>query len=181
MYRLNGREVRARDIQLLFADAGAGSRSPAIIGQGQIGFIVDSRPVDRRRLLEEAAGIGGLQGRRREAELRLEATRANLQRVLDLLATQEARLAELTKQSRQAQRYRQLAARPARRRGPLLARALRRPPRARPPPANEAVAEVGAARERQQSEVARATRCAQRAGCDPAGPARSEPLQLRSG
>ena len=85
-YRINGREARARDVQMLFADAGAGSRSPAIIGQGQIGFIVDSRPIDRRRLLEDAAGIGGLQARRREAELRLEATRANLQRVLDLLA-----------------------------------------------------------------------------------------------
>lgn len=109
-YRINGREVRARDVQLLFADAAAGARSPAIVGQGQIGFIVDSRPVDRRRLLEDAAGIGGLQARRREAELRLEATQANLQRVLDLLATQEARLTELAKQSRQAQRYRKLAA-----------------------------------------------------------------------
>ena len=109
-YRINGREARARDVQLLFADAGAGARSPAIIGQGQIGFIVDSKATDRRRLLEDAAGIGGLQARRREAELRLEATQANLQRVLDLLATQEARLAELAKQSRQAQRYRKLAA-----------------------------------------------------------------------
>ena len=109
-YRINGREARARDIQLLFADAGAGARSPAIIGQGQIGFIVDSRPIDRRRLLEDAAGIGGLQARRREAELRLEATQANLQRVLDLLGSQEARLADLAKQSRQAQRYRKLAA-----------------------------------------------------------------------
>lgn len=109
-YRINGREARARDIQLLFADAGAGARSPAIIGQGQIGFIVDSKATDRRRLLEDAAGIGGLQSRRREAELRLQATQANLQRVLDLLTTQEARLAELGKQSRQAQRYRKLAA-----------------------------------------------------------------------
>ena len=97
-------------MQILFADAGAGSRSPAIIGQGQIGFIVDARPIDRRRLLEDAAGIGGLQARRREAELRLEATQANLQRVLDLLGTQETRLAELAKQAEQAQRYRKLAA-----------------------------------------------------------------------
>ena len=109
-YRINGREARARDVQILFADAGAGSRSPAIIGQGQIGFIVDSRPIDRRRLLEDAAGIGGLQARRREAELRLEATQANLQRVLDLLGTQETRLGELAKQAKQAQRYRKLAA-----------------------------------------------------------------------
>ncbi len=109
-YRINGREARARDVQLLFADAGAGSRSPAIVSQGQIGFIVDAKPGERRKLLEDAAGIGGLQSRRREAELRLEATRANLQRVMDLLGEQETRLAELTKQGRQAQRYRQLAA-----------------------------------------------------------------------
>ncbi|MFO1049564.1 MAG: AAA family ATPase [Geminicoccaceae bacterium] len=109
-YRINGREARARDVQLLFADAGAGSRSPAIVGQGQIGFIVDSKASDRRKLLEDAAGIGGLQARRREAELRLEATQANLQRVLDLLGTQEARLAELAKQAKQAQRYRQVSA-----------------------------------------------------------------------
>ena len=109
-YRINGREARARDVQLLFADAGAGARSPAIVGQGQIGFIVDAKPAERRKLLEDAAGIGGLQSRRREAELRLAATRANLQRVLDLLGAQETRLAELTKQGRQAQRYRQIAA-----------------------------------------------------------------------
>ena len=109
-YRINGREARARDVQLLFADAGAGSRSPAIVGQGQIGFIVDSKAGDRRKLLEDAAGIGGLQARRREAELRLEATQANLQRVLDLLGTQEARLADLAKQAKQAQRYRQVSA-----------------------------------------------------------------------
>ncbi len=109
-YRINGREARARDVQMLFADAGAGARSPAVISQGQIGFIVDSKATERRKLLEDAAGIGGLQARRREAELRLEATRGNLQRVLDQLATQEARLADLAKQGRQAQRYRQIAA-----------------------------------------------------------------------
>ena len=157
VYRLNGREVRARDIQLLFADAGAGSRSPAIIGQGQIGFIVDSRPVERRRLLEEAAGIGGLQGRRREAELRLEATRANLQRVLDLLGSQEARLAELTKQSRQAQRYRQLAADlRVTESHCLLARYSAAAHQAAA--GNEAVAAASAAHERQLAEVAQRRR-----------------------
>ncbi|MFO1038378.1 MAG: AAA family ATPase [Geminicoccaceae bacterium] len=110
VYRINGREVRARDVQLLFADAGAGSRSPAIIGQGQIGFIVDAKPGERRRLLEDAAGIGGLQTRRREAELRLEATETNLQRVQDLLGNQERQLAELKKQVRDAERYRKVAA-----------------------------------------------------------------------
>ena len=61
LYRINGDEARARDVQLLFADAGSGARSAAIIGQGQIGFIVDAKPQERRRLIEEAAGIGGLQ------------------------------------------------------------------------------------------------------------------------
>ncbi len=108
LYRINGAEARARDVQLLFADAGAGTRSAAIIGQGQIGFIVDAKPQERRRLLEEAAGIGGLHGRRREAESRLEATGANLARVNDRLAELEKRGVELAKQAREAQRYRKL-------------------------------------------------------------------------
>ena len=108
LYRINGAEARARDVQLLFADAGSGTRSASIIGQGQIGFIVDAKPSERRRLLEEAAGIGGLHGRRREAELRLEATEANLARATDRLIELERRAAELSKQSREALRYRKL-------------------------------------------------------------------------
>ena len=108
LYRINGAEARARDVQLLFSDAGAGTRSAAIIGQGQIGFIVDSKPQERRRLLEEAAGIGGLHGRRREAESRLEATGANLARVNDRLVELEKRSADLARQAREAQRYRKL-------------------------------------------------------------------------
>ena len=107
-YRINGREARARDVQLVFADAGSGARSPAIIGQGQIAFVVDAKPEDRRRLLEDAAGIGGLHGRRREAELKLAATERNLERVLDRIAGQDERLSELEKQSKQAQRYKKL-------------------------------------------------------------------------
>ena len=95
VYRINGREARARDVQLLFADAGSGARSPAIVGQGQISFVVESKPQERRRLLEDAAGIGGLHGRRREAEGKLAGTEANLRRVLDLLREQETRLVEL--------------------------------------------------------------------------------------
>ncbi len=110
VYRLNGREVRARDVQLLFADAGAGARSASMIGQGQIGFIVESKPQERRRLLEDAAGIGGLHARRRDAKSRLAATEANLLRVLDLLREQEARLAELERQDKQAERYRKVSA-----------------------------------------------------------------------
>ena len=83
--RVNGKEVRARDVQLLFADAASGARSAAIVSQGRIGALVDAKPPDRRRLLEEAAGIGGLQARRHEAELKLQAAEANLLRVQDLL------------------------------------------------------------------------------------------------
>ncbi len=109
-YRINGREARARDVQMLFADAAAGSRSAAVVGQGQIGFIVDARPEERRRLLEEAAGIGGLHGRRREAEIKVEHTEANLARVVDLLTRQEEQLLGLKKQAREAERYRRIAA-----------------------------------------------------------------------
>ncbi len=110
LYRLNGREVRARDIQLLFADAGAGSKSPAIVGQGQVGFIVEAKPEERRRLLEEAAGIGGMHSRRREAELKLQATLANLERVTDQLGILASRRAALEKQAKDAERYKKLQA-----------------------------------------------------------------------
>ncbi len=110
LYRLNGREVRARDIQLLFADAGAGAKSPAIVGQGQVGFIVEAKPEERRRLLEEAAGIGGMHSRRREAELKLQATLNNLERVTDQLVILADRRAALEKQAKEAERYKKLQA-----------------------------------------------------------------------
>ncbi len=110
LYRLNGREVRARDIQLLFADAGAGAKSPAIVGQGQVGFIVEAKPEERRRLLEEAAGIGGMHSRRREAELKLQATLGNLERVTDQLAILADRRSALEKQAKEAERYKKLQA-----------------------------------------------------------------------
>src|SRR5579883_3384060 len=68
-YRVNGREVRARDVQMLFADASTGARSPALVHQGRIGEIIQAKPEQRRRVLEEAAGISGLHARRHEAEL----------------------------------------------------------------------------------------------------------------
>ncbi len=77
-YRINGREVRARDVQILFADASTGSRSPALVHQGRIGEIIQAKPEQRRRVLEEAAGISGLHARRHEAELRLRAAEQNL-------------------------------------------------------------------------------------------------------
>ena len=84
-YRINGREVRARDVKILFEDAATGARSPALVRQGQIGEIVNAKPEQRRRILEDAAGIAGLHSRRHEAELRLKAAEANLARLNDVL------------------------------------------------------------------------------------------------
>ena len=110
LFRVNGREVRARDVQLLFADASSGARSAAIVSQGQIGSLVEAKPTDRRRLLEAAAGVAGLQARRHEAELKLQATEANLVRLQDLLTALEEQHRSLRKQARQAERYRELSA-----------------------------------------------------------------------
>ena len=84
-YRVNGREVRARDVQLLFADAATGAHSTALVSQGRIGALIDAKPTERRALLEEAAGITGLHARRHEAELRLRAAEANLARLDDVI------------------------------------------------------------------------------------------------
>ncbi|WGJ15569.1 chromosome segregation protein SMC [Methylocapsa sp. D3K7] len=109
-YRVNGREVRARDVQLLFADASTGSRSTAMVRQGQIGEIIAAKPQERRRILEEAAGIAGLHSRRHEAELRLKAAEENLRRLDDILQQIDGQAESLKKQARQATRYRGLAA-----------------------------------------------------------------------
>ena len=108
-YKVNGKDVRAKDVQLLFADAASGSRSTAMVSQGKIGEIISSKPQDRRVLLEEAAGITGLHSRRHEAELRLRGAENNLSRLDDILITLEGQLASLKKQSRQATRYRNLS------------------------------------------------------------------------
>src|SRR5919201_5893131 len=89
-YRVNGREVRARDVQLLFADAASGAHSGAMVSQGRIGALIDAKPAERRLLLEEAAGTAGLHARRRETELKLDAAEANLSRLEDVVATIEA-------------------------------------------------------------------------------------------
>src|SRR6266567_4111337 len=99
-YRINGREVRARDVQLLFADAATGAHSEALVSQGRIGAIISAKPIDRRLLLEEAAGIGGLHSRRHEAELRLKAAEANLERLDDVIVTLQAQFETLKKQAR---------------------------------------------------------------------------------
>ena len=109
-YRINGRDARARDAQLIFADAATGAHSPALVSQGRIGAIIAAKPAERRQMLEEAAGISGLHVRRREAEIRLRATEANLARVSELIAEQEARIGVLRRQARSAERYRKLSA-----------------------------------------------------------------------
>ena len=108
-YRVNGRDVRARDVRLLFEDAATGARSPALVRQGRIGEIVNAAPQERRRVLEDAAGIAGLHSRRHEAELRLAATEANLTRLSDLIGQLAAQLQALKRQARQAQRYREIS------------------------------------------------------------------------
>ncbi|MGY6549421.1 MAG: chromosome segregation protein SMC [Roseinatronobacter sp.] len=110
-YKINGREVRARDVQMLFADASTGAHSPALVRQGQISELINARPKARRRILEEAAGISGLYQRRHEAELRLRATETNLERVGDLIEQLAAQLAQLGRQARQAARYREIGER----------------------------------------------------------------------
>ncbi|MCG6859591.1 MAG: chromosome segregation protein SMC [Salaquimonas sp.] len=110
LYRINGREVRAKDVQLLFADASTGARSPSMVGQGRIGELISAKPQARRALLEEAAGISGLHSRRHEAELRLRAAEQNLERLEDVLAEMESQLDSLKRQARQANRYRVISA-----------------------------------------------------------------------
>src|SRR5215475_10960680 len=108
-YRVNGREVRARDVQILFADASTGARSPALVHQGCIGEIIQAKPEQRRRVLEEAAGISGLHARRHEAELRLRAAEQNLLRLEDVINQLATQIAGLKTQARQAVRYRNIA------------------------------------------------------------------------
>ena len=109
VFRVNGREVRARDVTVLFADASTGSRSPALVHQGRIGEIIQARPDQRRRVLEEAAGISGLHARRHEAELRLKAAEHNLARAEDVISQLAAQIASLKTQARQAARYRNIS------------------------------------------------------------------------
>ncbi|WP_428688112.1 chromosome segregation SMC family protein [Roseibium sp.] len=108
-YKINAKDVRARDVQLLFADASTGARSPAMVRQGQIGELIAAKPTSRRQILEEAAGISGLHSRRHEAEIRLRAAEQNLERLEDVLVQIDSQLDNLKRQSRQASRYRNLS------------------------------------------------------------------------
>ncbi|HVU30341.1 MAG TPA: chromosome segregation protein SMC [Sphingomicrobium sp.] len=107
-YRIDGRDVRAKDVALLFADAATGAHSPALVSQGKISAIISAKPVERRLLLEEAAGISGLHARRKDAEQKLRAAEANLARLGEILSDQEQRAAQLRRQARAAERYRKL-------------------------------------------------------------------------
>ncbi|MFN3483245.1 MAG: AAA family ATPase, partial [Rhabdaerophilum calidifontis] len=109
-YRINGREVRARDVQILFADAASGARSPSMVRQGQIGELIAAKPQHRRRILEDAAGIAGLHARRHEAELRLRQAEDNLTRTEDVLGQLDRQIGDLRKQAKQAQRFKALQA-----------------------------------------------------------------------
>ncbi|QRM54591.1 chromosome segregation SMC family protein [Sinorhizobium sp. BG8] len=120
IYRINGKEARAKDVQLLFADASTGARSPSMVGQGRIGELIQAKPQARRQLLEEAAGISGLHSRRHEAELRLRAAETNLERLDDVTSQLESQIESLKRQSRQANRFKTLSAEIRRREAMLL-------------------------------------------------------------
>jgi chromosome segregation protein len=108
-YRVNGRDVRAKDVSLLFADAATGAHSPALVSQGKISQVIAAKPTERRMMLEEAAGISGLHVRRKDAEQKLRATEANLMRLDEVLADMETRAAALRRQAKAAERYRKLS------------------------------------------------------------------------
>ena len=144
-YRANGKDLRAKDVQMLFADASTGAHSPALVRQGQISELINAKPRNRRRILEEAAGISGLYQRRHEAELRLNATEQNLLRVDDVIDQLAVQLATLQRQARQAARYREIGADLRRTEGLLLFRRWR---------------EADDARQAAQTALAEATRAA---------------------
>ncbi|MEQ8559058.1 MAG: AAA family ATPase [Henriciella sp.] len=108
-YKLNGRTVRGKDIQLIFADASTGANSPSLVRQGQISELIGSKPQNRRRILEEAAGISGLNSRRHEAELKLRAAETNLERLSEVSAEVERQLESLKRQARKARKYKELS------------------------------------------------------------------------
>ncbi|MBT5752301.1 MAG: chromosome segregation protein SMC [Rhodospirillaceae bacterium] len=119
-YSVNNQDVRAKDVQLLFADSATGARSTAMVSQGRVGALINAKPTARRAILEEAAGITGLHSRRHEAELRLRGAESNLERLDDVLTTLETQLQGLKRQARQAARYRSVGDRIRHQEGILL-------------------------------------------------------------
>jgi chromosome segregation protein len=108
-YRINGSDVRAKDVSLVFADAATGAHSPALVSQGRIAAVIAAKPAERRAMLEEAAGIAGLHVRRKDAEQKLRATEANLSRLEDLMAGLDKQVAGLRRQAKAAERYKALS------------------------------------------------------------------------
>ena len=108
-YKVNGKDIRARDVQMFFADVSTGARSPSLVRQGQIDELISQKPEQRRKILEEAAGISGFHVRRHEAELRLNAANNNLERLDDVLKELSSQTRSLRKQAREASRYKSLS------------------------------------------------------------------------
>ncbi|SFR11380.1 chromosome segregation protein SMC [Poseidonocella sedimentorum] len=166
-YKANGKDVRARDVQMLFADASTGAHSPALVRQGQISELINAKPKNRRRILEEAAGISGLYQRRHEAELKLRAAETNLGRVDDVIEQLAGQLGQLARQARQAARYREIGTELRRAEGLLLYRRWRE--------ADEARLEAQATLQARTSDAAKAEAAARqaaktRAACEDALP-----------
>ena len=157
-YRLAGKEVRARDVQMLFADASTGAHSPALVRQGQISELINARPAARRAVLEEAAGIAGLYQRRHEAELKLKGAEQNLARVDDVIEQLAGQLASLARQARAAARYREIGVQLRHAEGMLLWRRWQE--------ADAARAEAEATFRERISEAARAEAAARAAARD---------------
>ncbi|MEI4194507.1 chromosome segregation protein SMC [Roseovarius sp. E0-M6] len=155
-YQVNGKDVRARDVQMLFADASTGAHSPALVRQGQISELINAKPKSRRRILEEAAGISGLYQRRHEAELKLKSAETNLTRVDDVIEQLAQQLAQLARQARQAARYRAIGEELRQAEGMLLYRRWKE--------ADEAVARAETALRERTTEAARAETTAREAG-----------------
>ena len=108
-YYINDKEVRARDVQTFFADLSTGAHSPSLISQGKIGQLVTAKPIERKSILEEAAGISGIHARRQEAETRLNAAENNLKRADELKKQQQKQLNNLKKQAEEATRYKEIS------------------------------------------------------------------------
>ena len=108
-YFINDKEVRARDVQTFFADLSTGAHSPALISQGRIGQLVIAKPIERKSILEEAAGISGIHARRQEAETRLNAAENNLKKADELRRQQQKQLDNLKKQAEEASRYKEMS------------------------------------------------------------------------
>lgn len=154
-YKVGTKDVRARDVQMLFADASTGAHSPALVRQGQISELINAKPKSRRRILEEAAGISGLYQRRHEAELKLKGAETNLARVDDVVVQLASQLGQLARQAKQAARYREIGEALRKAEGLLLYRRWRE--------ADEALAEAAAQLRARTTEAARAESAAREA------------------